>query len=61
MRPEILQRALLEINLALTALQIKNFRVASIDKEPSADRDVDFYVVRLASDAEPGKTFSVPV
>jgi hypothetical protein len=61
MRPELPQLALVEVNLALQDLGITNYRVESIAKEPQTNRDVDSYVVTLASTVEAGKTFSVSV
>lgn len=50
-----------EMNLALKDLGITDLQVASIAKEPQANRDVDSYVVTLASTREAGKTFTVSV
>ena len=60
-RPELTQVALQEINLSLKDLGIVNYRAVSIVKEAATNRDSDSYVVRLASNAEAGKTFSVGV
>ena len=50
-----------EMNLALKDLGITDLQVAGIAKEPQANRDVDSYVVTLASTREAGKTFTVNV
>ena len=60
-RPDLPQLALQEMNLALKDLGITNLQVSSIAKEPQANRDVDSYVVSLASTVEAGKTFTVSV
>jgi len=60
-RPELPQLAIQEANLALNDLGITNYRVESIAKEPQANRDVDEYVITLASVADNRKTFSVTV
>jgi hypothetical protein len=60
-RPDSSQAALQEVNLALKDLGIVNLRVESFVKEAQQERDVDSYVVTLASTSEPGKTYSVSV
>lgn len=50
-----------EMNLALKDLGITNIQVAGIAKEPQTNRDLDSYVVTLASTKEAGKTFTVSV
>lgn len=49
------------MNLALKDLGITDLQVASIAKETPSNRDVDSYVVTLASTKETGKTFTVNV
>ncbi len=61
MRPELPQLALLEVNLALRDLEITNFRVESIAKEPQAARDVDCYAISLASTQDRSKVYSLTV
>ena len=61
MRPELPQLALVEVNLALQDLGITNYRVEAIAREPQANRDVDSYVVTLASTVEADKIFSLSV
>jgi hypothetical protein len=60
-RPDLPQQAMQEVNLALKDLGITDLQVAGIAKEPQANRDVDSYVVTLASMREAGKTFTVNV
>jgi len=60
-RHELPQVAVQEANLALKDLGILNLRLEGIAKEPQANRDVDSYVVTLASTTEGGKSYSVSV
>jgi hypothetical protein len=60
-RPDLPQMAMQEMNLALKDLGITDLQVASIAKETQMNRDVDSYVVTLASTLEAGKTYAVTV
>ena len=60
-RPELPQQAMQEMNLALKDLGITDLQVSGIAKEVQTNRDVDSYVVTLASTREAGKTFTVSV
>jgi hypothetical protein len=60
-RPDLPQLAVQEMNLALKDLGITHLQVAGIAKEAQANRDVDSYVVSLASTADASETFTVTV
>ena len=60
-RPELPQQAMQEMNLALKDLGITDLQVSAITKEAQKNRDVDSYVVTLASTRDPGKTYTVGV
>lgn len=57
-RPELPQLALQELNLALQDLGITNYRVETVTRETQTQRDVDSYVLTLASNLESGRTYS---
>ena len=59
LRPELVQTALREANLALEDLGIASFRLDSISKEAQRDRDVDEYNVTLL--LADGEKLAVPL
>jgi len=59
MQPDAPKIATERMNRALLDLGITGYRVESIMKEVSSDRDVDGYVVTIASTVEGCKTYSM--
>lgn len=60
-RPELPQAAMEEANLALKDLGVTNYRVAAITRESSANRDVDSYVVSIASTGSDAETLTLRI
>lgn len=58
LQPEGLAQATRAINAALENLEIRRYRLDSITREPGANPDVDEYVLTLADNAEPGRTYT---
>jgi hypothetical protein len=60
-RREASREACEEINKALLDLDITHYRVESLVKEAQTDRDVDSYVVTLASTDSKGEIYTMTV
>ena len=60
-RPELPQLALQELNLALQDLGIVHYRVESVAKQAQENRDVDSYVLTLASTEESDRRHVLPL
>ena len=50
-RPDLPQKAIEELNEALTDLGIAAYRVESISRDPRVNRDVDEYTVKIAGES----------